>query len=115
MRRDLDWALAPLEDQEIDEEQLRNLYGDCGFESVDLDSQQPSQQILGMIPESVARENLIVPLSLSGDSLVIAIPPESVGKCELIDKLRFILNCEIRTCIASRDSIRRAIERYYPA
>jgi type IV pilus assembly protein PilB len=68
-------------------------------------------EVVGLLPESVARENTIFPLSESGGVLRIAgCDPTDIDTQE---KLRFILNREIELVLAPREQIVEAINRYY--
>ncbi|MBN1909894.1 MAG: type II/IV secretion system protein, partial [Pirellulales bacterium] len=67
--------------------------------------------IVELVPESVARENAILPLAESdGELTVIVSDPEDF---EIIEKLRFILNCQIEIALAPRENILEAVNRYY--
>jgi type IV pilus assembly protein PilB len=78
---------------------------------VDLASVDVSEDVIGLLPESVARENTIFPLAESGGTLRIATCDPSDMDAQ--EKLRFILNREIEMAIASREQIVEAINRNY--
>jgi len=82
-----------------------------GYQAIDLAALEISQSVIGLVPESVARENIVLPLRMDGDSLVVAI--NDPMKFEVIDKLRFILAREIKCEVAPNDSILTAINRHY--
>ncbi len=67
--------------------------------------------IVEMVPESVARENAVLPLAeVDGKLKVIVSNPTDY---ETIDKLVFILNKQVEIALAPRDTILEAINRYY--
>ena len=67
--------------------------------------------IVELVPESVARENIVLPYKEeSGTLTVIVCDPFDL---ETIDKLRFILNKKIEIALAPRGIISQAINRYY--
>ena len=67
--------------------------------------------VIELVPESVARENAVLPLDQDEDSLrVIVSDPFDI---ETIEKLRFILNRRVETALAPRESILESINRYY--
>ncbi|MDR3233069.1 MAG: GspE/PulE family protein [Planctomycetaceae bacterium] len=67
--------------------------------------------IVELIPESVARENQVLPFATDGDTLkVIMRDPNDI---EILDKLRFILNRPIEPMLASPELIQESINRYY--
>src|SRR5262249_40886716 len=83
-----------------------------GYEFVDVSTVQIPAAVVQMVPESVARENLVCPISLGDDgSLTVAMhDPE---KYEVLDKLRFMINREIKVVVAPKDVIQQAINRHY--
>jgi type IV pilus assembly protein PilB len=71
-----------------------------------------SPAIVELVPESVARENVILPLEEIGDDSlrVIVSDPQDL---DTFDKLRFILNKHIEIAMAPREQILEAINKYY--
>jgi uncharacterized protein (TIGR02996 family) len=76
-----------------------------------LGSIEVPQAIIELIPESVARENIVLPLYLQGWTLLIA--TEDPGNCDIIDKLTFILNKEIIAVRAASEELLAAINHHY--
>ena len=69
------------------------------------------EEVVGLLPESVARENTIFPIVENGGVLTVAAcDPTDLDTQE---KLRFILNREIETVLAPREQIVEAINRHY--
>jgi len=82
-----------------------------GYDFINLDGREISPSVIELVPESVARENMVIPLSIEDDSLLVAVSdPMAV---EVLDKLRFILNRDIKVAIAPVDAIQTAINRHY--
>ncbi|HEV7282124.1 MAG TPA: GspE/PulE family protein [Pirellulaceae bacterium] len=81
-------------------------------EYVDLSARQIPADVIEYVPQSVARENHAVPISIDEDgSLRVAVAnPDDV---ETLEKLRFILNKQVRIAVASKGAILEAINRYY--
>ena len=78
---------------------------------INLSEVEIPENIIELVPESVARENAVLPLDQDEDSLrVIVSDPFDI---ETIEKLRFILNRRVETALAPRESILEAINRYY--
>jgi hypothetical protein len=71
----------------------------------------PPRAVLELVPESVARENLILPLALDGETLTVA--AADPGNLLVADKLSFILNKKVKLVAAPREAIRAAIDRHY--
>jgi type IV pilus assembly protein PilB len=68
--------------------------------------------VVEQIPESVARENCVLPFSEddSGGLIVVTADPNDF---ETLDKLRFILNRDVRFALADKESILESINRHY--
>jgi type IV pilus assembly protein PilB len=82
-----------------------------GLAYVDLASAEVADDVVGMLPESVARENTIFPLEETGAALRIATSDPTDMDAQ--EKLRFILNRDIEMAIAPREQIVEAINRHY--
>jgi type IV pilus assembly protein PilB len=82
-----------------------------GLPFVELREIEIPPSVIELVPESLARENIVMPLSQeSGSIRVIMHDPLDF---ETIDKLRFVLNREIEVSLAPKDSIVEAINKYY--
>lgn len=78
---------------------------------VDLEAVQIPPSVIEMVPESVARENVVIPLGRDNGSLrIVTSDPEDLS---IIDKLRFILNQDIELVLSGRETIIQAINRHY--
>ncbi len=84
-----------------------------GMPFVDLDSTEVSETVIDLVPESVARENAIMPYQEDGARLRVATSDPS--DIDTQEKLRFILNREVEMAIAMRDQIVESINKYYGA
>ena len=82
-----------------------------GYDFIELDSMEIAPSVIELVPESVARENVVIPLALEDDSLRVAISDPM--KYEVLDKLRFILNRDIKVAMAPHEAIQTAINRHY--
>jgi len=93
------------------EEVMRAMAEQYGLDYVDLNEVVIPPSVVELVPESLARENVILPLAEEDGMLkVIASDPDDY---DTIEKLRFILNRRIETALAPRESILEAINRYY--
>jgi type IV pilus assembly protein PilB len=82
-----------------------------GLAFVNLSEVKIPRSVVATVPESVARENVILPLAEEDGSLtVIVSDPQNF---ELFDKLRFILNRRIEIALAPKDAIVATINRLY--
>ncbi len=82
-----------------------------GMQFVDLAELEIPKAVIELVPESVARENLVLPLSLDGNTLkIITADPTNY---DTIQKLQFILNKDIVPVLAVQEQIQEAINRNY--
>ena len=80
------------------------------FEFEDLDAVQIPHAVIEKVPESTARENIVIAVRQEGDTVVVAMHTPDM---DVVDKLRFIMNCEIRIVMSTLESILGAINRHY--
>ena len=82
-----------------------------GMKFVDLKEVTIPKAVIELVPESVARENLVIPLQLEDNTLeLITADPTNY---DTIQKLQFILNKEIRPVLAVQEQIQEAINQNY--
>jgi type IV pilus assembly protein PilB len=82
-----------------------------GFEYYDLRDVAIPPAVVELVPESVARENAVIPLA--EDDGVLRVLVSDPQDFDTIDKLQFILNRKIDIALATRESILEAINRNY--
>jgi type IV pilus assembly protein PilB len=93
------------------EDVMRAVAQEHGRDYVDLTEVTIPEAIIELVPESVARENAILPLAEENDALkVIVSDPYDI---DTVEKLRFILNRRIEIALAPREKILEAINKYY--
>jgi type IV pilus assembly protein PilB len=82
-----------------------------GLQFVDLAELNIPAAVVELVPESVARENVILPMAQDNGALkIIMSDPMDL---DTIQKLQFILNKDIQPVLAPREQIVEAINRYY--
>ncbi len=82
-----------------------------GMQSVSLTDLTIPQAVIEMVPESVARENIVIPLSQENGVLKIVVHDPT--DYETLQKLQFILNKDILPVLAPKEQIVEAINRHY--
>ncbi|MDX1946992.1 MAG: GspE/PulE family protein [Pirellulaceae bacterium] len=93
------------------EDVMRAVAQEHGRDYIDLTEVTIPESIIELVPESVARENFILPLAEEDDALkVIVSDPYDI---DTVEKLRFILNRRIEIALAPKDKILESINRYY--
>ncbi|NIP86529.1 MAG: type II/IV secretion system protein, partial [Planctomycetales bacterium] len=95
------------------DEVMRAVAEEHRLDFVNLEEVAIPPAVIELVPESVARENVILPMSDEGDALrVIVSDPLDL---DTFDKLRFILNRKIEIALAPRENILQAINQHYGA
>lgn len=82
-----------------------------GMQFVDLTNVTIPASVVELVPESVARENVVLPLSQESGALKIIMSDPS--DFDTLQKLQFILNKDITPVLAPREQIVEAINRHY--
>jgi len=82
-----------------------------GMTFIDLTDKEIPKAVIELVPESVARENLILPLEMEGTTLKIVTADPS--NYDTIQKLQFILNRDIQPVLAIQEQITDAINKNY--
>ncbi len=96
----------------VSAEQLAQALADInGFEFVNLQDVPIPPAIVELVPESVARENAVIPIEEGEGSLKVCV--SDPDDFETIEKLQFILNRNIDVAIATKEHILEAINRNY--
>ena len=79
--------------------------------TIELDKINIPSEVIDLVPVSLIQKYQIMPVSKSNNTITIAVstPPD----IEFIDNLRFILNLDIKCVLATTESIKNAIHKYY--
>jgi type IV pilus assembly protein PilB len=93
-------------------EQAMKAYAEFNkLDFVDLTGKTIHPDVIKLVPESVARDNLIIPLEVDGNMLKVAMSDPT--NYDLITKLQFILNREVIAAVAGKDQIQELINKNY--
>ncbi|QVL30778.1 Flp pilus assembly complex ATPase component TadA [Telmatocola sphagniphila] len=82
-----------------------------GLQYVDLEGVEIAKSVIELVPESVARENVVLPLQLEGN--VLKLITSDPTNYDTIQKLTFILNKDVTPVLADHEQIRESINRHY--
>jgi len=82
-----------------------------GVPSIDLADFEPDSDVLELIPEEVAMKHTVVPVNRAGSTLVLATADPS--NIVAIDDIKFLTGYNVDVVVASEDSIKSAIDRWY--
>jgi type IV pilus assembly protein PilB len=93
-------------------EQAMKAYAEFNkLDFVDLTGKTIHPDVIKLVPESVARDNLIIPLEVDGNMLKVAMSDPT--NYDLITKLQFILNRKVIAAVAGKDQIQELINKNY--
>ena len=82
----------------------------------DLDRIPIDEDVLEIVPETVARNHTVLPLSWDDTSIHLVVPSDVPGRTEeLLTTLRFILNRELTFDIADREALEVLVDLHYSA
>src|SRR5438477_7999041 len=82
-----------------------------GLQYIDLTEVTIPPAVVELVPESVARENVVLPMSQENGALKIIMSDPS--DFDTMQKLQFILNKDIQPVLAPKEQIVEAINRHY--
>src|SRR5207244_10850014 len=82
-----------------------------GLQFVNLAEVTIPAAVIELVPESVARENVVLPMAQENGALKIIMSDPS--DFDTMQKLQFILNKDIQPVLAPREQIIEAINRHY--
>lgn len=82
-----------------------------GVPSMDIDACDTDESVLRLIPRDTALEKFLVPISVEGPDLTIAVSDPS--NILMLDDLGFITGKNIKPVVASERSIRNKLNTYY--
>lgn len=78
---------------------------------IELDKIHISSEIISLLPAQIVKKHRIIPISKSNGVITIAVSnPPDIG---FIDNLRFMLNADFKYGLATLESIKNAIHKYY--
>ena len=82
-----------------------------GIETVDLEKQNPSPDALQRLPASAVTQYDVLPFRVDADSLtIVASDPFDTAAA---DGLRLVANCRIRTALAPKEDVEKAVKKFY--
>ena len=80
-------------------------------DNIDLREIRIPDSIIELVPESVARENGVLPVDFDGETITCV--TDSDTDVMMQDKLRFLLNCNVKFIWCDRSDVFAAINQYY--
>jgi len=94
-----------------EEELLSFLSKQYGVPAIDLKEFDIEPEVIKAVPKEVALKHQVIPVNRAGSTLVVATSDPS--NIFALDDIKFITNYNIEPVVASEDSIREALAKYY--
>ena len=82
-----------------------------GLETVDLERQQPNPDALTRLPASAVYQYNVLPFRADGTSITIV--TSDPFDTAAADGLRLVVNCPVKTALAPREEVEKAVKKYY--
>jgi type IV pilus assembly protein PilB len=83
----------------------------AGMEVVALDEMEIPEDVIARVDANIAEAYRVVPVSHTDNSITVALyDPMNIS---ILDDLRFMLDCEVKAAVAPKESVDRAIQKYY--
>src|SRR5262245_908391 len=96
-----------------DDDLTTHLHKEYRLPVIDPLSVEPLPEVLSLVPHPLARKHEVLPISLTGSTLTLAMAdPSNLGA---LNECKFLTGCDIRIVLAPARGIQKAIERHYQA
>jgi hypothetical protein len=82
-----------------------------GVPSIHLSSFEIDPDVLKILPKEVVSRHQVIPVTRSGNALIVAMSDPS--NRDAIDDVKFVTNLDVEVVVASETSIAEAMSRYY--
>ena len=93
------------------EDLTRALAEQFEMDIIDLDDYDIDPDVIEKVPQEFAREHHLVPLELEDDQLTVA--TSDPLDLDVMDNLRFLINCNVECVLATKQDIDKALQKYY--
>ena len=96
----------------VKESEITEFLGrEYGLPTIDLETFEVSPEVISLLSKQVCEKHMVLPVSKSGRTLVVAFSDPS--NIFIKDDLSLLTRCKIEVVVASDTSIAKAIENYY--
>jgi len=82
-----------------------------GVPSIDVDDVEIPDDVVDLIPRTVAERHMLIPINRDGSNLIVAMSDPS--NIYAMDDIKFLTGFNVEVVVASESSIRRAQQRFY--
>ena len=92
-------------------EVLKAVGGVLGLETVDLEHQQPMPDALTRLPATAVYQYNALPFRFDGQTMTVVV--SDPFDTHTADGLRLILGCPVKTMLAPKEEVEKAVKKYY--
>ncbi|TVM01975.1 ATPase, T2SS/T4P/T4SS family [uncultured Candidatus Kuenenia sp.] len=85
-----------------------------GVEIVNIEDREVPGDVINLVPAAIAQLYRIIPISYEQEKQVITIAQADALAIETLDDLRLVLKLNVKPVLCHKDSVARALEKYYP-
>ena len=82
-----------------------------GFPYLPLSSYEIDPNLVGIVPENVARQYCLIPIDKIGNTLTIAMA--NPLNLQAVEDIELMTNCKVQTFVSTMTDIHGAIDKYY--
>ena len=82
-----------------------------GFPYLPLSSYEIDPNLVGIVPENVARQYCLIPIDKIGNTLTIAMA--NPLNLQAVEDIELMTNCKVQTFVSTMTDILSAIDKYY--
>ncbi|MBI2962551.1 MAG: type IV-A pilus assembly ATPase PilB [Deltaproteobacteria bacterium] len=94
-----------------DEDLLMCLHQEYRLPILDLQSIEPSPEVLRLIPSALAQKHHVLPISRNGSILTLAVADPS--HLAAFNEVKFLSGCDVKVVLAQAGAIDKAIQKHY--
>ena len=94
-----------------DEDLLMCLHSEYRLPILDLQSIEPSPEVLRLIPPALAQKHHVLPISRNGSILTLAVSDPS--HLAAFNEIKFLSGCDVKVVLAHTAAIEKAIQKHY--
>ena len=94
-----------------DEDLLMCLHQEYRLPILDLQSIEPSPEVLRLIPGTLAQKHHVLPLSRNGSIVTLAVADPS--NLVAFNEVKFLSGCDVKVVLAQAGAIEKAIQKHY--
>jgi type IV pilus assembly protein PilB len=82
-----------------------------GVPSINVEEVEIAEEVIRLIPRTVAERHMLIPISKQGSSIIVAMSDPS--NIFAMDDIKFLTGYNVEVVVASESSIKRAQDQYY--